>query len=487
MNSRGGARRFTKFVLDALLALLVGVWLGSGAGGCSGGGREKTGERTGSREVPALEDLNVLLIVIDTLGAEHVGCLSPGLRHTPSIDALAAEGVLFRRAYSPAPWTQPAVASLLTGLLPSRHGVHRLLDVLPPERETLAELLAARGFHTAGVISHFLIGASYGYDQGFAEYDASPVGGPRAITSAKVTAQAIAALDRLRDQRFFLFVHYFDPHGLYNHHPEFDLTRGYRGRLHPAMEIETLREMRHQLAPEDVAYLVGLHREEIAYTDHHVGRLLAHLDELGLAGGTLVVLAADHGEEFMRHGWIGHTVTLYDELLHVPLIVRLPGVLVPREVAAPVSLLDVVPTLLATSRTPAAELSSDGEPLWGLLTGGEDGDPDRELVAEVSFVAPSSWPGADTRRSAFKTAWMTGSWKLIHDLESGRWLLFDRAADPEELRDLSRRTPPALAPMRERLSAWEEHRAAGWRPAADDMRDTDPETVRRLRSLGYVR
>ena len=398
--------------------------------------------------LPHLEDVNVLLIVVDTLAARHVDCLtSESLGTTPAIDTLAADGVLFTAAQSPAPWTEPAVASLLTGRLPADHGVTGLLAELRRGQVTLAERLHERGFATGGVISHFLIGAKYGYDQGYDEYDEGAVAEHTEITSQEVTERALAFLDRHPGERFFLTAHYFDPHGQYNHHPEFDRTSWYAGDLRPELPIRELRDRIPVLDDDDHRYLVGLYREEIAYTDLHIGRLLDGLAARGLRDDTLVILVADHGEAFLEHGWIGHTVQLYDELLHVPLIFSLPGRLAPRRVTEPVSLLDVVPTLLDLSRTPAAG-EWDGVSLAPVLAGGP-ADPARPLLAEVSFVAPKDWPSSV--RAAFLSSRRVGSRKSIHDLRMQTWESYDLAADPAEQAALD--SVPAAD--RARLLDWE--------------------------------
>jgi hypothetical protein len=149
-----------------------------------------------SDKMPRLEDNNILLIVIDTMGADHMGCLVNGLDTTPNIDRLARESVFFKNAYSPAPWTQPAVASLMTGLTPSHHGILRLMNHMAPDLVTLAELVRARGFRTAGVISHFALGNRLGFNQGFEEYDQSCVGPREFICASKVTQNAIQLLER---------------------------------------------------------------------------------------------------------------------------------------------------------------------------------------------------------------------------------------------------------------------------------------------------
>jgi len=430
-------------------------------------------------------DLNVVLIVVDTMGARYLGAYTPGLRNSPTIDRLAQEGVLFRRAYTTAPWTQPAVASLFTSRMPSEHGVRHIFHTLDTRHATLAERMKQRGLATAGVISHFVIRDEFGYGQGFDFYDASAVGDHRSITSAKVTDQAIASLDRLADRPFFLFVHYFDPHWYYNHHPDFDETSGYTGDLLPGMDIADLRARRGSLAPADVAYLEGLYREEIAFTDHHLGRLLAHLDRLGLRERTVVIVTSDHGEEFMQHGWIGHTATLYDELLHVPLIVHAPGRFAAREVTAPVSIVDLLPTLADLQGLPP-------DPDWAGVSlapvlRGEAPPPARPLLAEVSYISPSGWPSGDGQvKRYYQTALRDGDHKLIHDHVAGAWRFFDLAADPLEQRDLWDEHDPAQRRLVDRLYAWEVDHTAGWAAELREELTIDADAARRLRALGYV-
>lgn len=438
-----------------------------------------------SSRVPRLEDLNVVLIVIDTLGAEHLGYMGEPRAHTPHLDRLAREGVDFRRAYSTAPWTQPSIASLFTSKMPFEHGVIQLFDALAPEHPTLPEMLARRGLETGGVISHDLIRRRFGFARGFVHYDESPIGGHEGITSHRVTDLALRWLDdRAGNAPFFLFVHYFDPHYVYHHHPQFDQTSWYRGRLLPAMDIWELRDMRDDLVPDDIAYLKGLYREEIAFTDAHVGRLVEGLRERGLAGRTIVIVTSDHGEEFMQRGWIGHTRTLFEELLHVPLIISLPGVFTPREVEDPVSILDVVPTLLELSSEPPPGDAFEGRSLLPYLLGGDPEPAPRDIFAEVSFGLAGGQQETPDEHVAFKTALVRGDHKVIHDLLAKEWQLFDLAADPEERHTVFAEAPLA-AGLKSDLLAWESQR--GDQAARPGAIVPSEEEIERLRALGYLR
>ena len=435
-----------------------------------------------------LEDVNVLMIVVDTMGAGHVGAWNKGLDTSPNMDALAAGGVKFTKAYSPAPWTQPSVASLMTGLTPSRNGVLHILDTLPNGSFTLARALKKRGFRTSGVISHFLINTKHGFAQGFERYNQNAVAGHTEWTSDVVTRNAIFELRRVKDERFFLFVHYFDPHSEYMHHQQFDRTSGYQGKVRQmSRNILALRDNRHLMDSEDVDYLRGLYREEIEYTDQYIGKLLAELENLGLKENTLVILTADHGEEFMEHDWIGHTRFLYDTLLHVPLVFSLPGRIKPRVVDEPVALTDIMPTLIDLSRTPSADVSWDGRSLKGLLNGA-GGKWDRPLFSEVSFLAPVEDQGTSkAEKEAFLAAASLGDWKLIHDLDKNRWTLFDRGADPLEMRDLYSQDHKQVQLLQPMLLDWEKGKVETWGREFEDLQHMSEEDRKRLRSLGYVR
>jgi arylsulfatase A-like enzyme len=429
------------------------------------------------------QDVNVLVIVIDTLAAKHLGSFTPGLRNSPTIDKLAAEGVSFRHAYSTAPWTQPAVASMFTSLMPTDAGVTRMFSTLPDSHATLTEIMRERGRWTMGVTSNWIVTAKYGFGQGFEKLNDTPVGGHEAITGAKVTEAAKLVLDRAGKRPFYLYVHYFDPHWYFNHHPQFDLTSGYKGALQPGMDIDILLRDRDKLSRDDLAYLENLYREEIAYTDDQVAQLLAHLQKLGLADNTLVVLTADHGEAFMEHDWIGHTANLYDELIHVPLIFSLPGRLAPREVNDPVSLLDILPTLAGIVGAPAEGRPWQGLSLQGYLDGTAAPAPDRTLLAEVSYVSPAGWPSGDGQtKRFFSNALRMGDWKAIHDLQSQGWELYNFAQDPGEQKNLWDTGSPVQSALQTVLREWEQSRGGDQAAPAE----LDAETLKKLRSLGYV-
>ena len=304
---------------------------------------------------------HVILISIDTLRDDHLGCYGADRPTSPAIDALALDAIQFEEAISQAAWTLPSHMSLMTSLMPSRHGVtaSRALD---PAVVTLAEALREAGYASAGFVSWVFLSKNFGFDQGFDEYwclvdqqklDMS--GGGGALSAGPLVEGIMQWLTRREDHPLFLFVHLFDPHMDYVPPGEFseifaeadapDINGRYE-TLRPF--IRGLHEDPALLSEPALRHIESLYDGEIRYVDAQVQKLLAALDScLGLED-CHVILLSDHGEEFMDHGSIeGHGWTLYEEIVRVPLIWRLPtGARAGTTVSVPVGLIDVAPTLL---------------------------------------------------------------------------------------------------------------------------------------------
>lgn len=434
------------------------------------------------------------MIVVDTLRLDHVGAYGYGRDVSPSVDALADQSVRFQRAYSVAPWTQPSVATMITGLYPSSHKVDRLMRVLPESAETLAEVLSRAGYVTAGVVSHWLIGSQFGFDQGcdfFLEGQARD--GLDALTSPGVSDQGSQLLEVLaRDERpFFLLVHYFDPHYDYERHPEYGFAKASAGRLSGEESIEELRALRPPPDEEEKRLLRDLYDEEIRYTDAGIERLLSGLERLGLYDDTLIVFTADHGEEFFERGWLGHTRTLYDELIRVPLLIRLPGSRgAGRAVDEAVSLVSLMPTLLDLMGVDRAGLSPQG-PSFAPLIRGEGGYLADALYSEVDRYSEGIGRSAATgglvpRGMLLKHAIVSGRFKLIVDRLSGEQELYDLERDPQERENLAGREPEIVRTLAQRLT--ESAARAGSRPLArvGEERIHTQKEEEMLRQLGYI-
>ncbi len=427
---------------------------------------------------------NLLFIVVDTLRADRLGCYGAGRDTSPSIDGLAAESVRFQRAYATAPWTRPSIASMLTGLYPSSHGARSVEQLLPDSVATLAGMLKAEGFTTAGVISHGVISRKAGFARGFDVFEESEALGHEHISTAGVTRQATEQLEALagEGQPFFLFVHYFDPHYRWNRYAGAGFAADRAGRLDGSQSIWEIRGMRQDLSDAELGFIRDLYDEEIRRTDAGIGQLLETLRSLGLDSETLVVFTADHGEEFMDHGWIGHTRTLYEELVRVPLLIRTPSG-TPAEVKQPVSLVSLVPTVLELLCGPGMEeeFLFQGPSLVPLLGGEHEIADDPGIFIEVEFEQPESYAAEKT---AHKKAILEGRHKLIRDETTGELELYDLEADPGEQENLARLRPV----IRDRLLGRLEERAAALEAdaAVPGLLELDEKELEQLRGLGYI-
>jgi arylsulfatase A-like enzyme len=427
----------------------------------------------------------VLLIVIDTLRWDHIGAYGYERDTAPAIDALAAQGVRFERAYATAPWTMPSVASMITGLYPSGHGVKTVKSGVPMSLHTLAEILGERGYQAAAVVSSRLLinKREKGFAQGYHIYEKRHARGHGHISTEGVTDDAIRILELFAAEGhwFLLFVNYFDPHFNYLPHRDVGFAPERVGRLDGRQGIEELREMVSGFSDEELRFLRDLYDEEIRHTDAGIGRLLTRLEELGLAEDTLVVLTADHGEEFRDHGWIGHTETLYEELMRVPLVIRMPGARrVPRVVEAPVSLVSLTPTILDLLGIDIAEFDFHGSSLAPWVLGRGDPEPDSPVV-EVDFVLPGDPPSG---KRTLKKGIVDERFKLIRDDESRRIELYDLDADPGERRNLAEERPELRDRLLRELDARLERAARA--AVAVPERHLAEEEVKALRELGYI-
>ncbi len=409
---------------------------------------------------------NVLLVTFDTTRADHLGCYGNARIHTPTVDGLAAQGVLFEHAYSPIPITLPSHSSLMTGKVPFAHGVRdNGLFRLGEEQTTLAEVLRAAGYRTAAAVGAFPLLGEMGIDQGFELYDDhlttayEDLYGERVFPkerlffderrAARVNEAVLPWLEEHHAEPFFLWVHYFDPH-LPHEPPE----------------------------PFDQLYAHELYDGEIAYADESLGTLLGHLRRLGAYDDTLVVFASDHGEGRGEHQESTHSMLVYDSTLHVPLILKPPaalaGVRPGQRVTTRVGTVDVLPTVLDLLGVAALE-DLQGRSLRPLL---EDAPPGEEasrrrLYAET--LSPRLSRGWGEQR-----ALLLGDYKYIH---GPRRELYDLAGDPREIDNLVDLRPDLARGMQRELADYlAEHQVAD----LDGSVDVDAETARRLQALGYL-
>jgi choline-sulfatase len=383
---------------------------------------------------------SLLLITTDTVRADHLALYGYGRPTSPHMEALAKTGACFLDAISPIPQTGPACASILTGRWPASLGLHGNAEPLGPGPRTVAEILGPRGFSTAGLVSGFpLIRKLSGLDRGFAHFDddmPDPRGAYEGVQrrGAKTTALALKWLDaRPAEKPFFLWVHYYDPHGDYHPGGPFE-TMFAGGAKGPMLPADVIPDYQRHGGSTDAADNIARYDGEVRYVDEEVGKLLAGLEARGLTATTLVALSADHGENMTEHGYyFDHGNEVYIEAVHVPLIVAGPGVPSDgRRIKGLVRLPDLMPTLLDLLGVDVPK-EVEGRSLAGALASGAVSPP-RECFSEarVSPAQPLT-PKADvTEKLAVRDDRFTVLWRKVGD----RMELYDRTSDPGETHNL---------------------------------------------------
>ena len=432
---------------------------------------------------------NVVLISLDTLRPDHLSCYGHASETSPAIDALAARGVRFADASSAAPWTLPSHATMFTGLYPSHHGVKDYSMRLPAERVTLAEILREQGFQTFAVINTWNIAdPRFEIFQGFEPDDVHYIheatqtaDGGQVIrnTGSEVARTARECLERRDPSRpFFLLAHFYDAHTDFTPTPEnrARFVSPYPGRLDgTTTQLQAIRAQGIRLGEADLRFLREMYDAEIRGLDDVLAGFFEFLEEEGLARDTLFVLTADHGEEFQEHGGLLHGRTQYDELLRVPLVLAGPGIPRGRVVDQPVSLVDLLPTILGRlGLAPPPHLDGlDLAPAWSGTQLPERllfGEADHNNVIDGKQVI-------DVRRMA-----RLGHEKLHLERDTERVQLFDLARDPGEQHDLSSTAPQRVALLRTALTRFLDGAVAGQASGAE-LSEAD---LRLLRELGYA-
>ncbi len=300
---------------------------------------------------------HLMVVSIDTLRPDRLGAYGYDRPSSPTLDELAASGVLFENASTVAPWTLPSHASLVTGLYPRHHGAKRHVEALAEEVATLAERLRDAGFQTSAVVNSKFLDKKYRFDRGFDDFAfLKPTHDPEAPSS--VVDRSLDWLENRGEGRFFLLVHDYDVHSSYGALPRHHdlLVRPYEGFVDgSAAQLRSVRRGEMSLGPDDLRHLIDLYVAGIRQLDDELGRLIQGLKDLGVYQDTLVVVVSDHGEEFLEHGGVLHGRTQYEEMLRIPMIMRGPGLPAGLRVRSPVSLVDVFPTALSLLGLPGTD------------------------------------------------------------------------------------------------------------------------------------
>ena len=414
---------------------------------------------------------NVLLIVIDSLRKDRMSTYGYARDTTPHITRLAREAVTYTRAISQAPWTTPSIAALLSSRYPSTLGIEDTRSVVPEVFALLPEVLRDAGYATGAIVSHSFASSDWGFAQGFESFDESNILGHDAVTSRSISDLATQRIDDWgADRPWFLFLHYFDPHFSYTEHSGFSFREEaseYTGPLSSGMLFHDLNSIRRDLTEADLEELARYYDSEIAFTDQQIGRVLDHLRDTGAFDETLIIVTADHGEEFLDHGKLGHAKTLFEELVGVPLVIKFPGARA-AVVKQPVGLIDLYPTITEMVGV-AAPSSLRGRSLVDTASG-------RLRVPDEVF--------AETSRHSELRGLVEGSHKLVLDLETDEARLYDLSTDPFEREDVTMREPERARTMLARLRHW---MASTTREAVRaPERTLTPDEEERLRALGYL-
>jgi arylsulfatase A-like enzyme len=392
------------------------------------------------------ERLNIIMIGVDTLRPDHLGCYGYQRKTSPNIDKLAGQGVLFENVVSQSPWTLPSFATVFTSLYPTQHGASHSATRMRKGFPTMASLLKDNGYATGAIINAPYLKPRYRLTRGFDYYDMPPEEGRVADGT---TMDALQWLDGNRHRPFFIFVHYFDPHISYAPPAPYDtiFDPDYAGDIKNAYKPRNLSRIRDHgfeemksLTTRDWDHIRALYDGEIAFTDQAIGNLLRGLEERGLVRNTLVVFLSDHGEEFFEHGGFEHGHTLFSELIRVPLIFSLPGQ-IPGKVrlSRQVRLLDVLPTVLDLVGI-VSQADFEGVSLAPLIRGKKGGaQPPKSslLPAEIAYSEAVLYHREKKSLTAYP-------WKLILDMKTGKKLFFNLGEDPAEKESMDGTSLPSF-------------------------------------------
>ncbi len=391
---------------------------------------------------------NVIIVGYDTVGASHVSSIGYSRLTTPAFDAIAKEGFLFTQNIAPAPWTVPSFMSLFTDLYPTEHKVVNKYSIftkdqqvlsnlqkLSPNVETLTQVFKSNGYVTGGFTGDAGVSGQFGYKAGFDVYtDEKTFGG---IENSG--QHALSWLKENQNKKFFMFLHGYDAHGQFDL-PQADklfVPKDYTGPYTGSPKEEaTLREnqliQKINLTSADVAFWNGLYDSKIREGDDSFAKFWDEFKKMGLDKNTIVVILSDHGEEFYEHGGIDHGHTLYDELIHVPLAIKVPGMSGNKVVNDQVTNLDVAPTLFdILGINPGQQYQSQerGKSLLSKMTG--KNDTPQDVFLETDYRGFTHKRGIRTADDA----------KYIKTMESGKEELYNLKTDPGEQNNLIDKNP----------------------------------------------
>ncbi|MGD9140447.1 MAG: sulfatase [bacterium] len=432
-------------------------------------------------------DYNILVITIDTLRPDRLGCYGYERPTSPRIDEFAARSALFEQVVCSTPQTLPSHTSIFTGQHPRTHKAISHESVVSQEVTTLAEILRAQGYETTAFVSSHVLDRDFGLDQGFDRYwQVNEIMRPIQREKAQergidpTTNEVLSWLEDNASDKFFAWVHWFHPHRPYA--PPLEIrakhVAQYLGNADSSTEfIMKVWKDKVDLEEEDLRYLSQLYDGEIIFTDEQVGRVLDALEVLGIADKTIVVVTADHGEMLYEHEYyFGHDIALYEECIMIPLIIFHPGLgATPKRLPGLVQSIDIFPTLLDFLGIDIPR-ATEGKTLRPLVMGAET------RTAEYAFAETFPFPEKAMPRHAVRTQGRKLVWR--EDKEGGLTKHFyDLVADPGETTDLFGQDPEAARTLDRTLHEW--IKADGLHPAPIPTAK-ESGRIQILRSLGYL-
>jgi len=431
---------------------------------------------------------NIVLVILDTVRADALGCYGNPDNPTPHIDEVAAQGVRFDQAISTSGWTVPAVASLLTGTWPTIHGAFGKgtdlkFTVIRDEVPTAAEVLKAKGYNCLGFANAAFVSPMLHFDRGFDVFDHTYAYNWNVRRADETIDAAVKLIGEHRRDSNFVMIHLFDAHLDFDPPGDY-ATKHTGGRSDPptplTMDVcKALQTGDGMLppVPEDIQYVKGVYQGEVDFIDAQIGRLVTELKSMGIYDQTTLILVADHGEEFWEHGGFEHGHTLYDELVRIPLIVKLPGGTTParRVVDDQVRIVDIMPMvfeLVGVDQPP----SFIGQSLMPLIMG----EPAKPRIA----YSESTLYGGE------KLSWRAGDYKYIIDIApivENRVELYNLQRDPGETLNLVESEANIAERLHtDMLSFFQGIVKQSGEMSRPESADMSPKNIEQLRSLGYI-
>jgi len=441
-------------------------------------------------------DFNIVLITIDALRADHLSCYGYERKTSPNIDKIAEKGIIFKNAIAPSSWTTPSMASLFTSVYPINHGVTHGFginktiygqEVFSDELTTLAEILKAHGYNTFAVASNLHLSEKFGFAKGFDYFQCLD------FLPASFVNDIIALWEDeiKKSDKFFLWAHYFDPHFPYFARKPWIEHYTSKAEMPSILNFSKkspheLVEIIHMIKKDNPALsmplttlfkknLLALYDSEINFVDFYIGEFIQKFE---LDKKTLIIISSDHGEEFLEHGNLEHGNNLYQETIHIPLIVKLPHSTKKEIVKEYVNLIDIIPTILHILDIDPPEQTL-GKHFWekkGSLF----------WLKKILFKTKIlEYTITELDKNSILKAIITPEWKYIYNYKDKTELLYNIKSDPLELNNLIDKKTKQANQLKEQLFNWVSHSKKY--PTKINPFQLSPEKKEKLKGLGYIK